>query len=407
MKPVSETAQYHPLSLDYLNQTPLEHRKKNGQYFTPKNIREELLNLLPRLTQPQILDPACGSGEFLATAQKYYPDSKLFGFDIEPELLQIAASVCPEASYNCLDAIKASTAQNFDLVIGNPPYYEYQPDAKTKADYTDVISGRPNIFALFIKKGLMLLKNGGYLGFVVPPSMNNGAFFKNLRKFILEHASIEKIKILDGQEQFNNARQTVMLLVLRKKTGRKKYVFEKNNLMIFSPNSERLKNLFEGKTTFYEQNFKVRTGAIVWNENKTRLTNNPKGALPLIWSHNIKNGLINLERNTKKPQYIKTAKSSHGPAIVVNRITGSASHSALRASVISEGISFVAENHVNVIFPPTESDNNQCLLTGLAEYLEDTKTAEIIKLITGNTQLSKTELERLVPIPVKLFNSYS
>lgn len=407
MKTISGSAQYHPLSLDYLNSTPLEQRKQKGQYFTPKNIRDELLSFLPRLNQPKILDPACGSGEFLASAAYYYPNGELFGWDISGELIEIARSVCQEAQYETTDALKEDSEQKFDLVIGNPPYFEFKPEKKISETYADVISGRPNIFALFIKKGLTLLKEGGYLAFVVPPSMNNGAFFKNLRKYIVNHASIEKIKILDDQELFDNARQAVMLLVLKKNKSGDNFVFEKNDLMIFTPDRDRLEKLFKGQTTFYEQDFKVRTGEIVWNEHKQSLTNNPTEALPLIWSHNIKNGLIDLQPNEKKPQYIKTNKNSSGPALVVNRVTGNNTRSFLRSAVIGRGTSFVAENHVNVIFPPDHFDSSLCRMTMISAYLGDKKTTEAIRLITGNTQLSKTELERLLPLPKKLFNGDS
>lgn len=405
MKPVSESAQYHPLSLNYLNNTSLTHRKKRGQYFTPKNIRKELLDLLPSLDQPKILDPGCGSGEFLAEAKLHYPDGELNGWDIEDKLLRIAESVCPGAHYSKRDALSDNSDKEYDLIIGNPPYYEFKPEDNIKEIYADVISGRPNIFALFIKKGLMLLKDGGYLAFVVPPSMNNGAFFKNLRQYILKQSSIVKLKILDSQELFNSARQTVMLLVLQKKTGGTNYIFEKNGLMIFTPDRERLNKKFKGMTTFYEQGFKIRTGNIVWNENKDRLTNDPKDAVPLIWSHNIKNGLIDLSYNDNKPQYIRTDSFATGPALVVNRVTGSVANSGLRTAVISCGTKFTAENHVNVIFPPAEFEATMCALTGIAEYLMTSKIAEVIKLVTGNTQLSKTELERLLPLPKKLFRN--
>ena len=72
---------------------------------------------------------------------------------------------------------------------------------------------------------------------------------------------------------------------------------------------------------------------------------------------------------------------------------------------------FIAENHVNVIFPPqkqeqigidfkTKQDKKRKFLSleDLVRQLSSTKKMEIVKNITGNTQISKTELENLFPI---------
>ena len=57
--------EYTKESIDYLKNTDIKKRKKLGQYFTPKSIRELLLSKLPKKDNADILDPACGSGEFL------------------------------------------------------------------------------------------------------------------------------------------------------------------------------------------------------------------------------------------------------------------------------------------------------------------------------------------------------
>ena len=59
---------------------------------------------------------------------------------------------------------------------------------------------------------------------------------------------------------------------------------------------------------------------------------------------------------------------------------------------------FIAENHVNVIFPPTR--HNSLSMEKLATQLTSKEKIEVLKNITGNTQISKTELERLLPISV-------
>jgi len=50
--------EYLPETIEYMRRTSLEYRKKMGQFFTPKRLRDELLSRLPRLERPKVLDPA-------------------------------------------------------------------------------------------------------------------------------------------------------------------------------------------------------------------------------------------------------------------------------------------------------------------------------------------------------------
>ena len=70
-------------TLEYINEVNIEHRKSLGQYFTPRSIREKLLEKLPKKESPRILDPGCGTGEFLLTAKEYFENPELYGWDID------------------------------------------------------------------------------------------------------------------------------------------------------------------------------------------------------------------------------------------------------------------------------------------------------------------------------------
>jgi len=57
-------------TIKYIKETDINYRKSLGQYFTPKSVREALLSRLPNtIRNPKVLDPACGTGEFLITAK--------------------------------------------------------------------------------------------------------------------------------------------------------------------------------------------------------------------------------------------------------------------------------------------------------------------------------------------------
>lgn len=401
-------------TIEYMEGADLNHRKEYGQYFTPKTIRDELIKQLPKsIKNPKILDPACGTGEFLLTAKEYFTNPKLSGWEIDKKLVGISSKLVPSAFISNADSLLKDEYGQYDFVIGNPPYFEFKPDQKLEDKFKEIIGGRTNIFGLFIYQGLKLLKDGGYLAFVVPPSMNNGAYFSKLREYIVANSNIEYLKVLKNPKMFHEALQSTMIIVLKKGENRGSYIFRKNGLMIFSEEVGKLKRAFSGKKTLSDLDYSVRTGKIVWNQNKHLLTNDPKNSYPLIWAHNItENGLKLSINNPKKPQYIKATYYDVGPAIVVNRITGSLNSTKLKSAVVPAGLKFFAENHVNVIYPPScsgkqmnmyfvdKKDNDPSLLKKIASQLASSIKMEILSSITGNTQISKTELERLVPLEI-------
>lgn len=393
-----------------MKQTDLAYRKSKGQYFTPKSVREKLLGQLPRnQITPKILDPACGTGEFLFSARQYFQSPQLYGWDIEEKLVQIAKKLVPEAKLKVTDSLNKDIKTKFDFVIGNPPYFEFKPERKIKNKFTAVINGRTNIFSLFVKLGIDLLKPGGYLAYVIPPSMNNGAYFFRLRKYITKYTNIEYLSVLNNSQLFHKALQTTMLLVLKKGKNKGDYIFKRNGLMIFSENPEYLRKAFRGKKTLSDLGFQVKTGRLVWNQNRDLLTTDPKKGIPLIWAKNITTKGLKL-KNHHRPQYVVINDYDVGPAIVVNRITGAVGESKLKVALIPEKMRFVAENHVNVIYPPSLNYqlqiggiNENTERIGLKELLPQLRSQDKIKLIrsiTGNTQISKTELGNLLPIDV-------
>jgi adenine-specific DNA-methyltransferase len=405
--------EFHIETKKYMDETEISYRKALGQYFTPRSIRETLIKMIPKdVNTPKVLDPACGTGEFLLSAKNYFKEPILFGWDIDKRVLEIARKIVPDAELSEKDSLLDEEYNQFDIVIGNPPYYEFRPTKIIRKKFGRIINGRVNIFSLFIYQGLNWLKDEGYLAYVVPSSMLNGAYFLNLRRYIVEKSNIEYLRVLDDTRLFQDALQSTTLLVLKKGKNKGDYIFEKNGILIFSENADFLKRLFERRTTLYELGFKVKTGRLVWNQNKGLLTNNPQDGIPLIWAHNIGIGNLNFPilNKGRKPQYVKTNIYDQGPAIVVNRITGTVKSSRLKAAIIPIGMKFIAENHVNVIFPPENEPQQKfdfefkksknIILEEIVKQLISEKNFKILRSITGNTQISKNELEKLFPIDI-------
>lgn len=397
-------------TLALLAQRPAGERKQLGQYFTPRAVRQRLLDRV--LLQPgmRVLDPGAGTGEFLADVRERCADAIVAGCEIDASLVAICHAR-GLAGVVHRDALRDPPAATHDLVIGNPPYYEVQADLALFSRYHRVISGRPNVFAMFFQAGLDALRPGGRLAYVVPPSMNNGKYFEGLRQFILGQAAIESLEILEDCDLFDGARQSVMLLVLRKGERSDHCVFRADlggaePTPLFLAGAARLAELLAGRHTLTSLGYRIATGRCVWNQRKDDLRREPSGeTVPLIWAHNIRSGrLAWADDHPKRPQYLVHPQPDVGPAIVVNRVTGQVGRGGLRAALVPAGLRFVAENHVNVIqrvrdcFTAEPPDHGEALDAAVLRELLSERTTEALRLITGNTQLSSRELRALIPL---------
>lgn len=392
----------NPDTKKYIKNTSKEKRHEMGQFFTPQDKCRELFRKLPEEVKQErdlkVLDPASGTGEFLDSAIEFFSNADVYGWEKDKNLVDISEKIVPEANIKNVDSLFYNPNIKFDLVVGNPPYYEINIDERLRKSYDDIIYGRTNIYSLFIYKSLQVLKSGGHLAFIVPPSMNNGAYFKKLRKYIIENCSIEYMEIQEDCDIFQDASQPVMFLVLKKGGDNDDYIFSKNSISIFSEKADYLEEEFKGKKSLSEIGYKVTTGSFTWNENREKLVKDESSDCVLIWSKNIlEDGLeIGLDVHDK-PQYVKDVDCNTGPAIVVNRVIGQPGNGEIRAAFIEEGMDFVAENHVNVI---EHKDGCSIGYDKLLSQIRDNENVELLQSITGNSQLSKTELQELFPVKV-------
>jgi len=400
------------LTIDYLKNRPKEERSPLGQFITPRSLRDALLDQIELTPGMKVLDPGVGTGEFLYSCNARVDNLILEGWDIDPEVVKVAKKLVPNAEIKIQSALDQDWKENFDIIIGNPPYFEMRNlDAKTRQRYKNVIGGRPNIFSLFFAAGLGALKSNGVLGYVVPPSMNNGAFFTKLRSYISHNASIEFLKVYTDSDLFLDAQTAVQLIVLRKGKKSSKHVIDLGKLArtaeqryIFVEKAESFKNEFIDRTNLWNLGYKASTGSLVWNKHKDMLRRIPeKDSIPLIWAHNItsKLDIVIDEGHPKKPQHVLSKEFLVGPAIVVNRITGSVGQGSLRCALIPDGYKFIGENHVNVI---TKRKDMTPLIT-LEEVLQLLRKPGIndkVQKLTGNTQISCVELTHFLPLDIKV-----
>lgn len=383
--------------------------------MTPPSIASALIDLLELKPGMKVLDPGVGTGELLRALLDREPDAEAVGWDVDRKVLAAARRLVPEVSLENRSALEPTEPGNFDLVIGNPPYFQLSLGEKERNRFSEVLSGRANIFALFFQVGLEQLKPGGVLAYIVPPSMNSGAYFEALREFLVARAEIRALKVLPGNDLFDGANTAVQLLVLRKSVTSSDFIFRREvpearfRRIVFSADPTRLAREYEGRRTLWEMGLEANTGQVVWNANRKRLrARTGPNTVRLLWSHDIGSGeLLPPPGKAGKPAYYDNSEggrqSLSGPAIVVNRVVGAVGRGELRAALVPAGQEFLAENHVNVIRARTkdfagEPAEGTIDWDAVLKALLEPGVVDRIRLLTGNTQISARELTHLLPL---------
>jgi hypothetical protein len=359
-------------------------RKNQGIFFTPKKARDLLFEKLD-FTPNNILEPSYGSGEFIEDAMIKFPNSNITGIEFNETIFKSYKNTNKNITLIHDDFMNYKSDTKFDCIIGNPPYFVIKDKNPL------CMKGRPNIYVAFLYKCLEIhLSDKGILAFVLPTSLYNCSYYEPMRKYIYDKCSILFVETLDVK--YYETGQDTMLIVIKKEKDISHKYFYKNYI---TPYYKELNELVKGTTTIKELGLFVKTGDVVWNQEKEKLSD--KGTL-LIYSTNLVDGTLVLDNiNSKeKKQYIKGFKKSpiKGKAILVNRGYGNATYKFNYVYVDLK--EFYAENHVNMILPKNiDSEKNLDLVK---KSFDDPRTSEFIQKFVGNGAMSKTEIETILPI---------
>jgi len=392
-------------------------KKDGGIFFTPGTITKELIKYIPNKNGSKglkILEPSCGSGEFIkAVLSLGIKKVKIDAVELNKKIFD---EVNKEfKNYKEVNIINkdyldgAFSGSKYNVVIGNPPYFVMNKADKDKyaTKFGNYYVGRPNIYMLFIVRALTQLVKGGVLIFLIPKSFLNSAYYNLVRKMIYKKCDIIDIVNYSDHEDFLETKQETIGLVVKKNgsTSNNKFCVVNGDNYLFntSENTTQMRKLLEDSSTLRELDFVAKTGSVVWNQHKPKLTSDSKKTL-LIYNSNVTTGKFAVVKFTAqlKHQYItdmddKSFGTDSGSecVIVVNRGNGNTSYNFYYSLISSKDIGpFCVENHLNVI---TGNGSGDYTIDDIYKSLQDPRTAEFIDMFVGNGALSASELNSIVP----------
>ena len=203
--PHLDISKTHPDFLGLLYQSLLAEGTKAtfGSYYTPVSIAESMVG---QHTQPDstFIDPCCGTGLFLVKASKIITEPRaVWGYDVDEIAVRIAR-INLLLSYPQHDFTPniyhgnglLDEGRKFDVVATNPPWgghLSIQELTFLRARFHSDVS---DSFAFFLLASLRLLKDGGGLSLLLPEAFLNIRTHRNLRRFLLENASLASVSNL-------------------------------------------------------------------------------------------------------------------------------------------------------------------------------------------------------------------
>ncbi len=239
-------------SAEYIDKNPIDDKKVidiscGSGSFILQLVRTLINRLLLVYSKPKISDLTIQDAKNVV--QKVFEN--LYGIDQDPIaciLCQInihyalfevyKVIVCVEHDYvlpyfqihnfNTLLLINSDFFDNkfkykFDFVFGNPPYLfirDISEDLRELIENSDfkTNNGQYDLYQLFIEIGISILKDQGYLGYIIPDSILALSNRSILRKYIFDATKI--IEIYHSKPEFTNLSVSNVILILQRELDR-------------------------------------------------------------------------------------------------------------------------------------------------------------------------------------------
>jgi len=113
----------------------------------------------------------------------------------------------------------------FDVVIGNPPWVQSKFLSENEKSYysTKLITAKKqfDLFSIFIEKSINLLREKGYLGFIVPDRFITNIDYGIFRNYLLNNTSIVQIIHL-GDAVFEEVNMPSAIIIVKKEKNKRK-----------------------------------------------------------------------------------------------------------------------------------------------------------------------------------------
>ena len=148
---------------NYYDYSEAKKEVENGQFFTPHDLCQFIVDCIKPSKEDLIADLTCGIGNFF----NYLPtESNIYGCELDNRAFKVAKKLYPEANIICKNILYYEILEKMDLIVLNPPF-----NIKWNTKDGNIIS---QLYCLY--KSFDMLKAGGLLVIITPKSFLNDDF---------------------------------------------------------------------------------------------------------------------------------------------------------------------------------------------------------------------------------------
>lgn len=190
---------------------------QNGQFRTPKHIREMMVELLRPTPDDTICDPACGTAGFLVSSAEYirahyeadmtheqwehFSGPAFTGFDTDRTMLRISSMNLmlhsipdPEIDYRDSVSKQNQISDKYTVCLANPPF-KGTVDAESIHDNLKAVTNTKKTELLFLALFLRMLQKGGRCACIVPDGVLFGSSKAHvaIRKELIEKHQLRAV----------------------------------------------------------------------------------------------------------------------------------------------------------------------------------------------------------------------
>lgn len=190
----------------------------NGQFRTPKHIRDMMVELVQPTPEDTICDPACGTAGFLISSAEHvrshfegqmtreqwnhFEGPMFTGFDMDHTMLRISAMnlmlhsiTHPDIEYKDSLSKQNEIKDKFTVCLANPPFKGSINEEGINDDLKSIVPKTKKTEILFLALFLQMLKRGGRCVCIVPAGVLFGSTkaHKAIRKELVENHQLRAV----------------------------------------------------------------------------------------------------------------------------------------------------------------------------------------------------------------------
>lgn len=190
---------------------------QNGQFRTPKQIRDMMVRLIEPAPDDLICDPACGTAGFLVSSAEYirekyessmtpeqwerFAGETFSGFDSDYTMLRISAMnlmlhsiTHPDVEQKDSISKQNGISSKYNVIFSNPPFTG-SVDAESISGDLKAVCSTKKTELLFVALFLRMLQKGGRCACIVPDGVLFGTTkaHKALRKELVENNQLRAV----------------------------------------------------------------------------------------------------------------------------------------------------------------------------------------------------------------------